>query len=90
MQRTNRRSSFSLLKFETGATTLTITGELASAQPGDATHAIVFGVSSVTKIYGLLKDRIAFSNVPHVLDAANWAVSFSDPDGHLCSFLGLE
>jgi len=76
--------------FDTGATTLAITGVLAPAGSGAATHECVFGVESVTKTYAALKDRVEFSNEPRVVSGANWAVNFRDPDGHQCSFYGPE
>jgi catechol 2,3-dioxygenase-like lactoylglutathione lyase family enzyme len=76
--------------FDTGATTLALTGELATAATGAATHECVFGVPSVTQAYRELKDRIAFSNAPRPVNANDWAVNFRDPDGHQCSFYGPQ
>jgi catechol 2,3-dioxygenase-like lactoylglutathione lyase family enzyme len=76
--------------FDTGATTLVLTGELAPAESGPSSHECVFGVASVTQAYAALKDRIAFSNEPRPVNAQNWAVNFRDPDGHHCSLYGPE
>ena len=74
--------------FETGATTLVITGVLAPAGAGPSTHECVFGVESVTATYESLKDRVEFVNEPRAISGDNWAVNFRDPDGHQCSFYG--
>ena len=74
--------------FDTGATTLVITGVLAPAGSGPATHECVFGVDSVTETYAALKGRVEFSNEPRIVSGENWAVNFRDPDGHQCSFYG--
>ena len=76
--------------FDTGATTLALTAELASAATGPATHECVFGVESVARAYEALKDRVAFSNEPRPVNAQNWAVNFRDPDGHQGSFYGPQ
>ncbi len=76
--------------FDTGATTLAITSELAPAQALAATHECVFGVASVTQAYAALKDRIDFLNEPRPINADRWAVNFRDPDGHQCSLYGPE
>jgi len=74
--------------FDTGATTLAITGVLEPAGPGPATHECVFGVESVSATYESLKDRIDFVNEPRVVSGDSWGVNFRDPDGHQCSFYG--
>ena len=74
--------------FDTGATTLAITGVLAPAGAAPASHECVFGVDSVTESYAALKDRVAFENEPRVVSGESWAVNFRDPDGHQCSFYG--
>lgn len=76
--------------FDTGATTLALTGELDSAATGAASHECVFGVGSVTQAYAELKDRITFANEPRPVNANDWAVNFRDPDGHQCSFYGPQ
>jgi catechol 2,3-dioxygenase-like lactoylglutathione lyase family enzyme len=76
--------------FDTGATTLALSGELAAAGSGDRTHECVFGVPSVTQAYAELEGVIAFLNEPRPLNAENWAVNFQDPDGHHCSFYGPQ
>lgn len=76
--------------FDTGSTTLVITGVLAPAGREAATHECVFGVDSVTQTYAALKDRVAFSNEPRAVSGDNWAVNFRDPDGHQCSFYGPQ
>lgn len=76
--------------FDTGATTLALTGELAATPAGPATHEIVFGVRSVEQAYAELKDRIVFTNQPRPVNDKNWAVNFRDPDGHQCSFYGPQ
>jgi catechol 2,3-dioxygenase-like lactoylglutathione lyase family enzyme len=75
--------------FETGAATLAISGELRAAS-GETTHECVFSVASVTQSYERYKERIAFINVPRAVNDANWAVNFTDPDGHQCSFYGPQ
>ena len=74
--------------FDTGGTTLVVTGVLAAAGSGPATHECVFAVESVTATYESLKDRIEFVNEPRVISGDNWGVNFRDPDGHQCSFYG--
>ncbi len=74
--------------FDTGGTTLVVTGVLAAAGSGPATHECVFGVESVTATYESLKDRIEFLNEPRVISGDSWGVNFRDPDGHQCSFYG--
>jgi lactoylglutathione lyase len=74
---------------ETGASTLTISSELAPVS-GERTHECVFNVSSVTRAYDEFKERIAFLNEPRAVNDTNWAVNFTDPDGHHCSFYGPE
>jgi len=74
--------------FDTGGTTLVVTGVLAAAGSGPETHECVFGVESVTASYESLKDRIEFVNEPRVISGDSWGVNFRDPDGHQCSFYG--
>jgi len=74
---------------ETGASTLAISSELVPAS-GGRTHECVFNVASVTQAYEQFKEHIAFLNEPRAVNDANWAVSFTDPDGHHCSFYGPE
>lgn len=74
--------------FETGATTLALTEELAAAGPADRTHECVFGVRSVSQAYAALRERVAFLNEPRPVNAQNWAVNFKDPDGHHLSLYG--
>lgn len=74
---------------ETGASTLAVSSELAPAS-GAHTHELVFSVASVTQAHERFKERIAFVNVPHAVNEANWAVNFTDPDGHHCSFYGPQ
>ena len=44
----------------------------------------------MTQAYEQFKERIAFLNEPRAVNDANWAVNFTDPDGHHCSFYGPE
>ncbi len=76
--------------FETGETTLALSGELASVGAGAPTQECVFGVASVSRTHAALRDRIAFINEPRPVNAENWAVNFRDPDGHYCSFYGPQ
>ena len=76
--------------FETGETTLALSGELAPFDGDRPTQECVFGVGSVGQAYAALKDRIAFINEPRPINAGNWAVNFRDPDGHFCSFYGPQ
>ena len=76
--------------FETGETTLALSGELAPYAGDRPTQECVFGVASVAQAYAALKDRIAFINEPRPINAGNWAVNFRDPDGHFCSFYGPQ
>jgi catechol 2,3-dioxygenase-like lactoylglutathione lyase family enzyme len=76
--------------FETGETTLALSGELAAAGDAGPTQECVFGVASVSRTHAALKDRIAFINEPRPVNAQNWAVNFRDPDGHYCSFYGPQ
>jgi catechol 2,3-dioxygenase-like lactoylglutathione lyase family enzyme len=76
--------------FETGQTTLALSGELASAGAAGPTQECVFGVASVSRTHAALRDRIAFINEPRPVNAQNWAVNFRDPDGHYCSFYGPQ
>ncbi len=76
--------------FETGETTLALSGELAPHAGDRPTQECVFGVASVGQAYAALKDRIAFINEPRPINAENWAVNFRDPDGHFCSFYGPQ
>jgi catechol 2,3-dioxygenase-like lactoylglutathione lyase family enzyme len=76
--------------FETGETTLALSGELSSVGAGSPTQECVFGVASVSRTHADLKDRIAFINEPRPVNAQNWAVNFRDPDGHYCSFYGPQ
>jgi catechol 2,3-dioxygenase-like lactoylglutathione lyase family enzyme len=76
--------------FETGETTLALSGELAPDAGDRPTQECVFGVASVAQAYAALKDRIAFINEPRPINAGNWAVNFRDPDGHCCSFYGPQ
>lgn len=75
--------------FDTGAATLAITGELSPAR-AEATHECVFSVASVTAAYERFKERMTFLNAPRAVNDANWAVNFTDPDGHRCSFYGPQ
>lgn len=72
-----------------GSVTIALSEELArrdtSAREG---VELVFSVPSVKATYESLKDRIAFVNEPRVVNAENWAVNFTDPDGHSLSFYG--
>ncbi|MGA2759719.1 MAG: VOC family protein [Candidatus Cybelea sp.] len=76
--------------FETGGTTLALSGELAPYTGDRPTQECVFGVASVCQAYAALKDRIVFINEPRPINAGNWAVNFRDPDGHYCSFYGPQ
>ena len=76
--------------FDTGETTLALTSELASPDAQARTHECVFGVDSVAAAFESLRDRVTFVNEPRPVNAENWAVNFSDPDGHSCSFYGAR
>jgi hypothetical protein len=75
---------------DTGTITLALSGELARREDSGGREPVelVFAVESVTGAHGLLKDRVAFVNEPRQVNDANWAVNFSDTDGHALSFYG--
>jgi catechol 2,3-dioxygenase-like lactoylglutathione lyase family enzyme len=71
--------------FDTGATTLALSGELAT------NAEYVFGANSVNETYSALRERgVVFVNEPRPVNDANWAVSFRDPQGHLLSIYGAR
>jgi catechol 2,3-dioxygenase-like lactoylglutathione lyase family enzyme len=77
--------------FNGGGITLALSDELA--RRGDVSREgveLVFGVDSVTAAYRELKDTITFANQPRPVNAENWAVNFSDPDGHSLSLYGPQ
>jgi catechol 2,3-dioxygenase-like lactoylglutathione lyase family enzyme len=74
--------------FETGETTLALSGELGRANLGGGNHECVFAVASVTQAHAALKNRIAFLNEPRRINENSWAVNFLDPDRHLLSLYG--
>ena len=78
--------------FDAGGVTLALSGDLARRTPSSPAEAceFAFGVASVSAAYQTLRDRVAFVNQPHQVNAENWAVSFHDPEGHLLSFYGPQ
>ena len=76
--------------FDTGEAKLALTSELGSGSGDSQDHECVFAVTSVTKAYAALRDRIQFLNEPRPVNGVSWAVNFRDPDGHLLSLYGPE
>ena len=85
---TNRFEDFAF--WNTGATTLAVSGELSRRRTTTEHEPVelVFSVGSVTAAYDALKARVAFVNEPRQVNEANWAVNFTDPDGHALSLYG--
>jgi catechol 2,3-dioxygenase-like lactoylglutathione lyase family enzyme len=75
---------------DTGSTTLALSGELwrRRAATEREPFELVFAVDSVGAAYESLIGRITFVNEPRQVNEANWAVNFSDPDGHPLSLYG--
>jgi catechol 2,3-dioxygenase-like lactoylglutathione lyase family enzyme len=74
---------------DAGATTLALSGELwRQAAREREPFELVFSVDSVGAAYTTLKPRITFVNEPRQVNQENWAVNFTDPDGHLLSLYG--
>ena len=76
--------------FDCGGVTLALSGELAKGKPEHGTSSeLVLGVDSVTAAFEELRaSGIEFLNEPRAVNGRDWAVNFTDPDGHLLSFYG--
>ncbi|HYL26879.1 MAG TPA: VOC family protein [Candidatus Nitrosotalea sp.] len=77
---------------DAGTVTLALSGELARREgvEGREPLELVFSVESVTAAYDALKTTVSFDNEPRPVNDQNWAVNFSDPDGHSLSFYGPQ
>jgi hypothetical protein len=76
---------------DTGATTVVLTTDLGKRIGLGTTFAseIVFGVPSVQAAYReLLAEKVEFIKTPSAVNANSWAVTCSDPDGHLVTCYG--
>lgn len=73
-----------------GGVTLGLSKELAKARtPVAGAVEIVFSVASVHDAFKALKAKgVSFNRDPRVIDGANWAANFLDPDGHQLSIFG--
>ena len=86
-----RFEGFAFMK--AGTTTIALTSDLGGRIANGATFAseLVFGVPSVRNAYDELRaEGVAFVNEPRAVNAEAWAVTCTDPDGHLISFYGAK
>jgi catechol 2,3-dioxygenase-like lactoylglutathione lyase family enzyme len=77
---------------DAGPVTLALSEGLTKASPQvvGATE-VVFPVDHVRESYEKLKAAgVAFLNEPRVVNGTQWAVNFTDPDGHRLSLFGPE
>lgn len=86
-----RFEGFAFLK--AGDTAIVLTSDLGGRITSGATFAseLVFSVPSVRAAYDELRGAgVTFVNQPRAVNAEAWAVTCTDPDGHLISFYGAE
>ncbi len=76
-----------------GGTTIVLTSDLGGRISNRTTFAseLVFSVPSVRAAYQELRNAgVTLVNEPRAVNAGSWAVTCTDPDGHLISFYGSE
>ncbi|HZQ92615.1 MAG TPA: VOC family protein [Terriglobales bacterium] len=58
---------------------------------GAGASEVVFGVDGVREHYDMLRERgVKFTVEPRVINGAQWAANFDDPDGHHLCIFGSE
>jgi catechol 2,3-dioxygenase-like lactoylglutathione lyase family enzyme len=87
---TGRFGEFAFL--DAGAVMLALSAELARSGGSLEREPVelVFSVDSVTAAYDALKATVTFVNEPRPVNEQNWAVNFTDPDGHSLSLYGPQ